>query len=581
MQFCLLRDSGSDSPGGGHARSHGILLRTRRLTIGSAPRRHLHIPDAGVDPLHAMLRIRRSGKLSLAVLSRKGVLVNGRLRSRAAVLKAGDRLEIGATTITVEAPRANDVAVLRIGEPNGAISRSAAARALAEPEMAPPSMSLWSWGLTLAVAAAFLLVPLVGVVMPWMQKPLRASSVLPSDALWSPGPLHTAHQFIGDNCTACHRTPFARVRDAQCTACHTDVQHHVDVHNSDVGLFRGERCASCHFEHKQPSALVQHDPRLCTDCHAHLDRLKQRPSIQNVSDFGTDHPDFRPSVLRNVSEGTWQTTRLNRGDPAHFVEHSHLLFSHAQHLNPKGIKSPQGDRVLTCQSCHHPNSSGRDMLPMRMESDCSGCHSLQFDEHDPNTVVPHGNLQAVFRTLQEHFSRQYLERDAQTRSSTSAARRPGAANEVMSSEQQLRARSWVDAQSLAIARELLEKRVCVDCHEVSHVPGADGFEQWRIEPVRLTQSWMPRARFNHAAHATQQCSSCHTAAPRSQHSSDILMPRIAECRTCHGGAHAAKRVESSCLMCHEFHLPDHGRMAPPAPTLKAAAPAAAPPRGSS
>ncbi|HYL70475.1 MAG TPA: FHA domain-containing protein [Candidatus Dormibacteraeota bacterium] len=581
MQFCLLRDSGADPPASGYGRTHGILLRTRRLTIGSAPRRHLHIPDDDVDPLHAMLRMRRSGRLSLAVLSRKGVIVNGRLRSRAAVLGAGDTVQIGATTITVEAPRAANVAVLRISQPDGAVNRSAAARALVEPEAAPPSMSVWSWGLTLLVAAAFLLVPLVGVVMPAMQKPLRASSVLPSDALWSPGPLHTAHQFIGDNCTACHRTPFARVRDAQCTACHTDVQHHVDVHTSDVGLFRGARCAGCHFEHKQPSALVQRDPRLCTDCHARVDRLKQHPSIRNVSDFGTDHPDFRPSVLRNLGEGIWQATRLDRGDPAHFIERSHLLFSHAQHLNPKGIKSPQGDRVLTCQSCHHPNTSGRDMLPIRMESDCSGCHSLQFDEHDPSTVLPHGNLQAVFRTLQEHFSRQYLERDAQAHGAKGLARRPGAASEVMSSEQQQRARSWVDAQSLTIARELMEKRVCVDCHEVSHVAGAGGFEQWRVEPVRLTEIWMPLARFNHAAHSTQQCSSCHSAAPRSQHSSDVLMPRIAECRTCHGGSHAAKRVESGCLMCHEFHLPAHGRMAAPAPTLKVATPAAAAPGGSS
>ena len=578
MQFCLLRDSGADSIA---PRTHGVLLRTRRLTIGSAPRRHLHIPDDNVDPLHAMLRIRRRGRLSLAVLSRKGVLINGRARFRSAVLRPGDRLEVGNTTISVEAPRAADIAVLRISEPASAVSRSAAARALAERETAPPSMSGWSWGLTLAVAVAFLLVPLAGVVMPSMQKPLRASSVLPSDAAWSPGPLHTAHQFIGDNCTACHRTPFQRVRDAQCTACHTDVQHHVDAHGTDVRLFAGERCAGCHFEHKQPSALVQRDPRLCTDCHARLDRLKAEPRVRNVSDFGTGHPDFRPSVLHNVSEGVWRTGRLDHDDPDHFVERSHLRFSHMQHLNPKGIKSPQGDKVLTCQSCHHPNTSGREMLPIRMESDCSGCHSLQFDEHDPTTVVPHGDLKAVFRALQEHFSRQFLERDAQEHGAPGQPRRPGTVPAAMSSAQQERARGWVATQTLTIARELLEKRVCVDCHEVSHVPEATGLEQWRIEPVRLTQTWMPLARFNHAAHATQLCSSCHSAAPRSQLATDILMPRIAECRTCHGGVHDAKRVESGCLMCHRFHLPDHGRMGPPRSPLKTAGDAAPAPEGPS
>jgi predicted CXXCH cytochrome family protein len=486
------------------------------------------------------------------------------------VLRPGDRLQIGNTTITVEEPRAADIAVLRISEPHAPGNRSAAARALVEREAAPPSMSFWSWSLTLGVTAAFLLVPLSGVVMPAARKPLRTTSLLPSDALWSPGPLHTAHQFIGSNCNACHRTPFRRVRDAQCTACHTDVQHHVDVRSTDVRLFSGERCAGCHFEHKQPTALVQRDPRLCTDCHAHLERLKAQPQIENANDFGSRHPEFRPSVLKSVSEALWRPSRLDRRDPAHFIERSHLRFSHAQHLDPKGIKSPDGERVLTCQSCHHPNSSGREMLPIRMESECSGCHSLQFDERDPSTVVPHGNLPAVFKTLQEHFSRQYLERDAKVQSGTGVPRRPGGEQQAMSSEQQLRARGWVDAQSLTIARELLEKRVCVDCHEVSRIPDAVGLDQWRIEPVRLTQTWMPLARFNHAAHATQQCTSCHTSAPRSQHSSDVLMPRIAECRTCHGGVSDSTRVASACLMCHQFHLPNRGRMAPRPPTLHTA-----------
>jgi hypothetical protein len=275
-------------------------------------------------------------------------------------------------------------------------------------------------------------------------------------------------------------------------------------------------------------------------------------------------------VLRNENDAVWRPARLDRDDAEHFIEHSHLLFSHAQHLNPKGIKSPTGERVLTCQSCHHPSSSGREMLPVRMESDCSSCHSLQFDEHDPSTVVPHGNLPAVLKTLEEHFSRQYLEREGGGHRSAGVPRRPGEDAQIMTHEQQLRARSWVEDQTLQIARELFEKRVCVDCHEVSRVPGASGFEQWRVEPVRLTQQWMPLARFSHAAHATQQCVSCHTTAAQSQHSSDVLMPRIAQCRTCHGGADATTKVASGCLMCHAFHLPERGRMGPPPPTLRAA-----------
>ena len=129
----------------------------------------------------------------------------------------------------------------------------------------------------------------------------------------------------------------------------------------------------------------------------------------------------------------------------------------------------------------------------------------------------------------------------------------------MSIDEQRRARDWADTESLKMARELLEKRVCVDCHDVTRLLGASGFDQWQVTPVRLTQNWMPRARFNHAAHITQPCTSCHNTAERSKRSSDILMPRIAKCRECHGDASDTSKLSSDCVMCHRFHLPQRGR----------------------
>ncbi len=43
----------------------------------------------------------------------------------------------------------------------------------------------------------------------------------------------------------------------------------------------------------------------------------------------------------------------------------------------------------------------------------------------------------------------------------------------MSLDEQRRARDWADTESLKMARELLEKRVCVDCHDVTRVLGAN------------------------------------------------------------------------------------------------------------
>jgi predicted CXXCH cytochrome family protein len=501
------------------------------------------------------------GGLRVTAVSGKGIGVNGRREIRAR-LKPGDVLQIGAAKLTVRPSRSRRAVILEVYEPvneNGEVDYERSDALTPGPRMSP-----WSWALSLGFAALFLLLPLSGVVMPGIQDPLRDTPLLPSDALWSPGPLHTAHQSIGNRCDACHVKPFEPVRDRECFACHASVQHHVDIRTADVSLFQGTQCTSCHMEHKQPAALVQRDPRACTDCHADLGRRKSNTTVRNVADFGTDHPEFRLTVL--ASTGTdettspWRAIRLDRDDPGHFVEHSHLRFSHLQHLDPKGVKSPTGERILGCQDCHRPNSSGRDMLPIRMETNCSGCHSLLFDEHDPTSGVPHGNLEAVYKTLRDHFSHEYLVQSGSASSGggRQQARRPGNEGRALSEAEERRARDWVDTQSLKIARELLEKRVCADCHEVTRVPGLTGLEQWRVEPVQLTANWMPGARFDHAAHVSETCVSCHTRAPESKHATDILIPGISRCRECHGGTGSSAKVTSDCLMCHPFHVPNRG-----------------------
>jgi predicted CXXCH cytochrome family protein len=541
-----------------------VLIHTRRLTIGRAPSQHLQLSAPGVEHRHAVLTTSTLGGLRVAPLGGKAVIVNGRREIRARRIAPGDVIEVGAAKLTVHPTRSRRAVILEIQEPE--VDDGGAREEAFEAHVQGPRMSPWSWGLSLGFAALFLFLPLSGLVMPGIQEPLRDTPLLPSDNLWSPGPLHTAHQSIGTRCDACHAKPFEPVRDKECFVCHAVVAHHVDIRTSDVRLFKDMQCTGCHLEHKQPAALVQRDPRLCTDCHADLKQHKANTRVLDATDFGTDHPEFRLTVLASAPTAVgdlslrWQAVRLDRNDPDHFVEHSHLKFSHLQHLDPKGVKSPTGERVLSCQDCHKPNSSGRDMLPIRMETNCSGCHSLRYDEHDPTSDVPHGDLDAVYKKLREHFSRAYL---VQTGANTSPAiggrlRRPGGEQRALTEKEQQRAREWVDQQSLKIARELLEKRVCADCHEVTRDPTKTGLEQWHVESVRLTSNWMPRARFDHAAHISETCVSCHSNAQKSKHATDILLPDIARCRECHGGAGSSAKVASDCLMCHPFHIPSRG-----------------------
>ena len=570
MRFCILRKSAAGAPKTSSA-ARGVLLHLRRLTVGRGPNQHVQLTAPGVDDEHAVITASALGGLRILCRSSRGLGVNGRRETRASI-KPGDVIQIGAAKLLVHPSRSKRAVILEVHEPPEEDTGNEHERSEATTTRGP-RMSPWSWGLSLGFAGLFLLLPVIGLVVPGIEEPLRATPLLPSDVSWSPGPLHTAHQSIGNRCDACHVKPFEPVRDQECFVCHASVQHHVNIRSGDVSLFKGTECTACHVEHKQPATLVERDPRVCTDCHRDLTRRKPDTEIRDVTDFGTDHPEFRLTVLsspepanrvaaNNAREGdmapAWKTIQLDRDDPAHFLEHSHLRFSHRQHLDPKGIKSPTGERILGCQDCHKPNASGREMVPIRMETHCSGCHSLLFDEHDPNSGVPHGDLEAVYKTLREHFSREYLVQSGSVVFDGSRQRRPGGEQRVINDSEQRHARDWVDTQSLKIARELLEKRVCVDCHEVTHVPDKTGLEQWRVEPVQLTSDWMPRARFDHAAHISETCVSCHAKAPESKRASEILLPGISRCRECHSGPDSSAKVASDCLMCHPFHIPNRG-----------------------
>ena len=507
-------------------------LRVRRLTIGSDSFEHVQLPQAAVAPRHAIIEP-RAGQLSIRTCGRARLKVNGRWRSRAS-LAEGDVIEIGTASLIIRRATAGAPVAIEIRESETRASPAHATFQALSLRGTRISARVWSWALVLAVLGVLVVPPLSASLYP-PSRPVLRSGWAPGDQLWEPGALHVSHQFIGANCNACHVTPFQRVSNAQCSTCHKAVQHHVDVRTRKVSLFSESRCSNCHAEHEEPVALVPHDSRLCTDCHANLRATLPETSLANASDFGTDHPEFN-AISRP------------RADL------SNLRFSHAVHLDPAGIKTNRGYEILKCQSCHQPNTSGRQMLPIRMKEHCSRCHSLQFDEHDPATVVPHGDVDAVLGTLQAHFIREFLDSPRQPDPHGSpAARRPGGESEVMTRDEQRRARDWATRQSQLVADELIGKRVCVQCHQLARRD-----TQWTVAAVRFEPDWMPRAQFNHASHSLSACTTCHKSAPQSKQSSDVLMPSIQTCRSCHGGASDVTKLASDCGMCHRFHLPGRG-----------------------
>jgi hypothetical protein len=558
------------------------------ISIGRGADQLIQICDSRLSVAHAVIE-QRGGALSLRALTEHSILVNGSPQRRAALAR-GDVLSLANATLRVEDVRADGVIVLRLDLPaEGAIDPALAAdaRSLKEAGMrAAPA----AWALGLSVLALALLWPLMTSLNTPLRAPLRNAPLVPSDALWQPGSLHTAHQSIGGDCNACHGEAFDRVADRACGSCHPGTQHHVPQDSPARARFASMHCADCHVEHARPSRLVDLGSRPCIGCHANLSKFDPQTSLQDVSDFGGGHPDFSLAMLEPVrvpvsesesesesasesasapgrgsgpgdADLVWRTRMIPASFRPKAEEHSNLKFSHKVHMDGRGIKSPDGEQVLTCADCHRTDAGGRHMAPIRMEQHCARCHSLQFDEHDAATAVPHGSLKLMVTALEAHFSRMFLYSDAGAER-RAERRRPGGEQTVISRDEQRRALEWTTRESLQAAHELLEKRVCVECHTVVMLPGATGFDRWRVEPVKLASSWMPRAQFSHTAHRSSTCITCHVTADTSRSSSDVLMPHIGQCQVCHGGSHDGRRLASDCGMCHRLHVPGTGGWVP-------------------
>ena len=70
---------------------------------------------------------------------------------------------------------------------------------------------------------------------------------------------------------------------------------------------------------------------------------------------------------------------------------------------------------------------------------------------------------------------------------------------------------------------------------------------------------MPKSVFYHKPHVEQTCDSCHQA-EQSEVATDVLMPKIESCQTCHGGEDSENKLHSECIDCHRFHNPNQSLM---------------------
>jgi len=552
-----------------------------QIGIGRSAANAIHLADLAVSPDHAVIRNRDDGHIVVESTSGQGFTLDGRQSQSVTIDPAeGAELGFGGHIITVSADDEGTIfTVKRID----AVSDSAETRSEATVYTLKgllPSKRVSAWSFVIIALAAFLVWP----IYTWAtwQGVEERSDAFHADTLWSSGDLSSAHHSLENDCQACHVDAFVTVKDSTCLTCHEDDAHDHAKPNRLLTA-RGEpegleqigaafasafnkppgRCVECHTEHEGEGVMQPTAQQFCADCHDGMDGRLTDTKLENASDFGITHPQFRPAVLVQPGGKNPQRERISLDDNP--TEYNGLKFPHDVHLSKTGGVAQMGRRLsakydfgpsLVCKDCHTPDPNGVRFEPVDMKEDCSMCHSLAFEEIGGTIrTLRHGEPSQVRADLRAFYRSTGPNRPINL--GGIERRRPGADNETRVASDYARAvRFRPSRANLAISEGFSRGGACYDCHGITP-PTAPGRVDYGIKPVTQTDRYMHKGWFSHEAHNDEDCSSCHNA-PASKMATDLLLPGIKTCRECHGGEfQTASDVPSTCAMCHDYH-PDDG-----------------------
>lgn len=496
-------------------------VRNAILRIGRGTNAQLRSENPAVALEHAIIESDAAGYAVTDRGSITGTYVNGKPVENARLAK-GDVLEIGDLRIEVQMADAGKPMILRVlptviaapaveDEEEQRIAATPGARVVRAKKIDYASAyRLHRPWLTKLSLTAILLIVALGAIGELI-RPERQKAFMP-------GGLSSAHRTarfangksVAEDCAACH-TPWNSVVNAKCMDCHPRAAH-------SMIETRSPECFTCHAEHRGMTRLAEISQQECTRCHSDLTpHVKRGAKVEHakITSFGESHPPLVFPADRNT-----------------------LRFNHKLHLNAKGIFNAQGRReTLSCKTCHElvTVKEKTDPVAIEFERHCQRCHLLTFDPRFPNDQVPHGgDPNLVYGAVVAAYSGN---RDILGRSPTEMRRL-------------LTARQLVtpDARALINAEQVFKTK-CQQCHVIAR----SGTRLTSTPPV-IPREWLPEARFSHGKHAAVDCETCHRGVRASVKTSDVLMPALADCTTCHAPNAATKQAGSTCLTCHEYHL---------------------------
>ncbi len=405
--------------------------------------------------------------------------------------------------------------------------------------------------------------------------------------VYSSGRMSKAHAVLEKECAACHAQKagafYAKAAESACLDCHDGPIHHATQTPTPA-------CATCHTEHRGRINIAAASNQACAECHADLKASGNSARFaSHIRSFEDGHPQFAALQEGSRDSGT-------------------IKLNHAIHM--KLIRrGPNGPNVqLECGNCHRATVADADltyakeryraatvsfkdtdefmplrsetlrtpraftgrelMAPVKFANACAGCHLLTFDKRFDDGV-PHDKPEVIrvflVKTFREYIAAQAAEERVRRDPSRDLTGKP-----LPPAVRTLTPAQWVEERT-AEAEDLLWRKTCKQCHAL--VPFASGSKRKidilvklrgdaleissilaelpYIAPANITLRWMPHAKFDHAAHTGFTCVSCHAKALTSTESSDILLPGIETCKTCH--APGPEHAESRCFECHTYH----------------------------
>ncbi len=545
------------------------------LSVGRNPSSDIHLADLAVTLNHAVIRM-AGGSVEIAATAGLPFVVDSKQSEHARFSASqGANVRIGSHSLSFEPGEGEDkgkvvITVERVGSISNASEEKEEAHVFSLASTLPGKRPL-AWALALLVFAIFLIWPLVSINTQPTDQTRKVA--FHADEMWTSGHLSQTHKSLENNCQACHVKAGESVRDTACVACHTKVHDHADPKKlveakGSPGIVGGTkqfvggmfgiepgRCVECHTEHQGTTAMPVTDERFCTNCHNDMSK-RVTTTLKDTADFGDNHPQFEPTIRFAGAGGAPMFRRVSLD--ANPKEDNGLKFPHDMHLSTtngvaqmaKTLGKGEGyGAPLDCANCHTRDSTGTTFAAVKMEPACGACHSLAFDQvggtirtlrhGDPAQVI--ADIRAFYRAGAPRTAAfQGMERRRPGDFATSGQRVNFAQTSAM----------HIGNADQAIRAVFSKGGACFDCHSVRATGNAT--TPFAVTPVSLSKRYLAKGWFDHAAHETETCVSCH-AVKTSKSAADVSLPKLAKCQECHGGQDARKEVPSACAMCHDYH----------------------------